>query len=165
MPEHIDIGNARGVADELEATFDAGARVVIADLTGTVTCSAAGVHELDLVHQRAAARDIDMRLVIPPGDALRVFALTGHDRWLPIYPDLAAALAGPDPALPWRAQEEVAISPAILGAVSLIEHVQVSVGEPAEHALAPRIVVVAGDVSLDDLTVHRGHTARSLRLE
>jgi anti-sigma B factor antagonist len=102
LPEHIDIGNARSVAEELEAIFDAGVAVVIADLTGTQTCTAAGVHELDLAHQRAAARNIDLRLVIPPGEALRVFALTGHDRWLPIYPDLAAALADPDPALPGR---------------------------------------------------------------
>jgi hypothetical protein len=59
--------------------------------------------------------------VIPPGEALRVFALTGHDRWLPIYPDLAAALADPDPALPGRTQEEVPVTPAVLGAITLID--------------------------------------------
>ncbi len=121
MPEHIDIGNARSVAEELEAIFDTGAAVVVANLTGTRTCSAAGVHELDLAHQRATARDIELRLVIPPGEALRVFALTGHDRWLPIYSDLAAALEDPDPALPGRAQEEVPVTPAVLGAIALID--------------------------------------------
>jgi anti-anti-sigma factor len=107
LPAHIDIGNARSVAEELEKIFDTGVALVIADLTGTQTCSAAGVHELDLAHQRATARNIDLRLVIPPGEALRVFALTGHDRWLPIYPDLAAALPDPDLALPGRAQQDV----------------------------------------------------------
>ena len=126
LPENIDIGNARSVAEELEAIFDAGVAVVIADLTGTQTCSAAGVHELDLAHQRAAARNIDLRLVIPPGEALRVFALTVHDRWLPIYPDLAAALAAPGSALLWRAQQEVPVTPAFLGAVTLIQDIQVS---------------------------------------
>lgn len=126
LPEHIDIRNARSAAEELEAIFDAGVTVVIADLTGTQTCSAAGVHELDLAHQRATARNIDLRLVIPPGEALRVFALTGHDRWLPIYSDLAAALAAPGSALPWRAQQEMPVTPAFLGAVTLIDDIQAS---------------------------------------
>jgi anti-anti-sigma factor len=159
LPEHIDISNARTVAEELQATFDTGVTVVIADLTGTLTCSAAGVHELDLAYQRASARHIDLRLVIPAGPALRVFELTGHDRWLPIYPDLAAALAEPDPALARRAQQEVPVTPAVLGTVALIYDVQASIGQPSEHALTARVVVVAGDVSLDDLAPHCRHAA------
>jgi anti-anti-sigma factor len=126
LPPHIDVGNARSVAEELQATFDAGFMHVIADLTSTLTCSAAGVDELDLACQRAAARNIDLRLVIPPGEAQRVFALTGHDRWLPIYPDLAAALAGRNSALLRRAQEEVPVAPAFLCAVALIDDLQAS---------------------------------------
>jgi anti-anti-sigma factor len=95
LPQRIDLGNARSVGDELQAVFDDGVTVVIADLTSTLTCSVAGVHELALAVERVTARNIDLRLVIPPGEALRVFSLTGHDRWLPIYPDLPAALAGP----------------------------------------------------------------------
>ena len=116
LPERIDIGNARSVGDDLQAIFDTGVTVVIADLTGTQTCSVAGVHELVLASERAAARNIDLRLAIPSGEARRVFSLTGHDRWLTIYPDVPAALAGPDPTagsgagaaacLRWRAQQE-----------------------------------------------------------
>jgi anti-anti-sigma factor len=95
MPQRVDIGNARTVGDDLQAAFDSGATVVIADLTSTLSCTAAGVHELALASERAAARSIDLRLAIPQGEALRVFALTGHDRWLPIYPDVPSALAGP----------------------------------------------------------------------
>jgi anti-anti-sigma factor len=165
LPEHIDISNARSVAEELQATFDTGVTVVIADLTGTMTCSAAGVHELDLACQRAAARSIDLRLVIPPGPALRVFELTGHDRWLPIYPDMAAALAEQDPALAGRAQEEVPVTPAFLGAVALIYDVKASVRHPAKHALAPGVVVVAGHVSFNDLAARGGQAARGKSLE
>ncbi len=96
LPARIDLANARQVAEELLAAAT-GATTVIADLTGTTRCSAAGVHQLALAHQRAAARNVDLRLVVPPGDALRVFILTGHIRWLPIYPSLSAALAGPSP--------------------------------------------------------------------
>ena len=95
MPAKIDIGNARAVCDDLFAVFDAGFSVVIADLTGTSLCTAAGVHELALACERATARGIELRLAIPPGEAMRVFTLTGHDRWLPVYPSVQAALAGP----------------------------------------------------------------------
>ena len=160
LPAHIDIGNARSVAEELQAIFDTGVTHVIADLTSTLTCSAAGVDELDLACQRAAARNIDLRLVIPPGEAQRVFAITGHDRWLPIYPDLAAALAGPGFGLTEARAGGSAGSPSFLGAVALIDDIQASFREPPKHALAARVVVVAGDVPLDDLAVHRGHAAR-----
>jgi anti-anti-sigma factor len=95
MPATIDLGNARAVAEELLAAFDARIAVVIADLTGTSLCTAAGVHELALACERAAARKTELRLAIPAGEALRVFVLTGYDRWLPIYPSVQAALAGP----------------------------------------------------------------------
>ncbi len=95
LPAKIDIGNARAVGEDLVAAFDAGITVVIADLTGTSLCTAAGVHELALACERATARSVELRLAIPPGEALRVFTLTGHDRWLPVYPNVQAALAGP----------------------------------------------------------------------
>lgn len=95
MPATIDLGNARAVAEQLVAAFDARFAVVIADLTGTSLCTAAGVHELALACERAAARKAELRLAIPVGEALRVFVLTGYDRWLPIYPSVQAALAGP----------------------------------------------------------------------
>jgi anti-anti-sigma factor len=94
MPATIDFGNARAVAEELLAAFDARTAVVIADLTGTSLCTAAGVHELALACERATARKVELRLAISSGEALRVFALTGYDRWLPIYPSVQAALAG-----------------------------------------------------------------------
>lgn len=91
MPRQIDISNARAVGEELLAAFDAGIKLVIADLTGTSLCTAAGVHELALACERATASSVELRLAIPPGEALRVFILTGHDRWLPVYPSVQAA--------------------------------------------------------------------------
>ena len=171
LPERIDIGNARSVGDALQAIFDTVVTVVIADLTGTQTCSVTGVHELVLACERAAARNIDLRLAIPSGEARRVFALTGHDRWLRIYPDVPAALAGPDPPvgsgvgtrgyLPRRAQQEVPVTPGLLGAVTLVDDVQAGRREPAEHALPARVVVITGHIPLDDLAVYRGQAARA----
>jgi anti-anti-sigma factor len=96
LPATIDMNNAWLVGQELLAAFVAGVTTVVADLTGTIRCSAAGVHELALACQRAATRSVDLRLAIPAGEALHVFSLTGHDRWLPIYPSVAAAIAGGD---------------------------------------------------------------------
>ena len=94
LPATIDMNNAWQVSQELLAAFVAGVTTVIADLSGTIRCSAAGVHALALACQRAAADSVELRLAIPAGEALHVFPLTGHDRRLPIYPSLGAALAG-----------------------------------------------------------------------
>ncbi len=93
LPATIDLNNAWQVGQELLSAFVAGVTTVIADLTGTIRCSAAGVHEIALACQRAAASSLELRLAIPSGEALHVFALTGHDRWLPIYPSVEAAIA------------------------------------------------------------------------
>ncbi len=95
LPAVIDLSNAWKVGEEVLAAFDGGVRSVVADLSATSRCSAAGGHYLALACQQAASRNADLRLVVPPGsEALRVFTLTGHDRWLPVYPNLAAALGG-----------------------------------------------------------------------
>src|ERR1017187_3906018 len=94
LPATIDMNNARQVGQDLLAAFAGGVTTVIADLTGTIRCSAAGVHEIALACQRAAASSLDLRLAIPSAEALHVFSLTGHDRWLPIYPSVAAAING-----------------------------------------------------------------------
>lgn len=94
LPATIDMNNAWQVGQELLAAFVAGVTTVIADLSGTIRCSVAGVHAIALACQRAAANSVELRLAIPSGEARHVFFLTGHDRWLPIYPSLVAAIAG-----------------------------------------------------------------------
>jgi anti-anti-sigma factor len=149
LPAKIDLGNARAVSDELLAAFDGRIRVVIADLSGTSLCTAAGVHELALACERATAMRVELRLAIPPGEALRVFTLTGYDRWLPVYPSVQAARAGPAsaedshqsallPRLSWCAQQEVAVAPVRLGAVVLVDDVETGSLEPPHDPVAAR---------------------------
>ena len=95
LPATIDLSNAPRVSQDILASFAGGVRTVIADMNPTIRCSVAGVHYLGLTCQRAADGHGELRLVIPPGsEALRVFALTGQDRWMPVYSSVAAALAG-----------------------------------------------------------------------
>ncbi len=63
--------------------------------------------------------------------------------------------------LPRRAQQEVPVTPGLLGAVTLVDDVQAGRREPAEHALPARVVVITGHIPLDDLAVYRGQAARA----
>jgi anti-anti-sigma factor len=92
------MANAESVGEQLRSAFTPGAAVVIADLTSTVFCDSAGARQLVLAHNYAAARDAQMRFVIPSGAILRVLTLIGLDQLLSIYPSLDAAIsAGPTP--------------------------------------------------------------------
>lgn len=112
LPVEIDTVNAGQVHDRLDAVVRRGAPVIVADLTGTRFCDAAGVRCLLMIHARAAARGIQFRLVIPPGGLLRrVLVLLGVDDVLPVYSNAVEAcsplapsaqhpLPGPRPGWP-----------------------------------------------------------------
>lgn len=98
LPAEIDMANEQDVGERLRAAFAPGVAVVIADLGSTVFCGASGARQLVLAHQRAAASNRELRVVISSARLLRVLAILGLDRELEIYPDLAAALGtGPAP--------------------------------------------------------------------
>jgi anti-anti-sigma regulatory factor len=84
--------NASHAYDRLYAAIESGVPVVIADFTATAYCGAAGVHGLLMLSDRAVVRDVQFRLVIPPGALLRrVLELRGVDHLLAVYPSVAEA--------------------------------------------------------------------------
>jgi anti-anti-sigma regulatory factor len=92
LPPVIEAGNARYAYGPLYAAVESGVPVVIADLSATVFCDAAGMRGLLMLRERSAARDIRFRLVIPPGAPLRrVLELRGIDHLLPVYPSAGEA--------------------------------------------------------------------------
>lgn len=94
LPAEIDITNAGQVYDRLMAAAATGAPVVIADCTATVFCDVAGVRRLVMGHAQAAARGVQLRLVIAPGGLLRrLLELLGADSVLPVYPGVEEASA------------------------------------------------------------------------
>ena len=98
LPAEIDMANEEDVGEQLGAAFAPGVTVVIADLGSNVFCGTSGARQLVLAHQRAAASNRELRVVISSARVLRVLAILGVDRMLEIYPDLAAALpTGPAP--------------------------------------------------------------------
>lgn len=94
MPAEIDLANSGAASQELSRVIATGARIVIADLTGTAYCDAAGLRALLTSHDQAAARSAQLRFAIAPSGAVRrVVDLTGLHRVLAVYPTVAAAVA------------------------------------------------------------------------
>jgi anti-anti-sigma factor len=110
LPDQIDVTNADGVQQHLLFLLTRRLRVLIADGSATTFCDVAGARALACAAQAASARPASFRLVAPAPRLRRVLTLTGADRLLHLYPDLAAAL--PPAAVPELGQ---AASPAGAG--------------------------------------------------
>jgi anti-sigma B factor antagonist len=96
LPTEIDVTNSDEVFQQLVDTLAAGPGVVVADLTSTSFCDSSGVHAIMRAHDRAAARDVALRLAVSPGGSVRrVLELTGAVRVVPVHPSVEDAL---DPA-------------------------------------------------------------------
>lgn len=95
LPAEIGPATIRQVYERLYAAVASGAPIIIADLTGTHFCDAAGMRHLLVIREEAAARGSQLRLVIPPGVPMReVLVLLGADHLLPVYSSLREA-SGP----------------------------------------------------------------------
>ena len=96
LPATIDVTNAWQVHNRLSAVIASGAPLIIADLTATVFCDAAGSDWLHMIGYHTATRDGRLRLVIPPGALLRrMLELLGVDHLLPVYASIMDACDPP----------------------------------------------------------------------
>jgi anti-sigma B factor antagonist len=78
----IDAANARWAGRQLRSAFSVSASGVVADLTLSTFCDSSGTRELAPVHQKAAARGIELRVVVPSASVRQIFelpALRGPD--------------------------------------------------------------------------------------
>jgi anti-sigma B factor antagonist len=97
LPAEIDVTNADRIREYLLSVLNQGAAVLIADLSMTTFCDSAGVRALLRTFRRADASNSAMRLVVATVSVARIMAIAGVDRLVDIYPNVAAAVAGPDP--------------------------------------------------------------------
>ncbi len=93
LPEHVDLSTASPIREQLLALINRGAKMLIADMTATISCDHAGADILARVHQRAAASGTELRLVVTAPVVRRVLSIRHIDRLISIYPVLEAALA------------------------------------------------------------------------
>jgi len=98
LPAEIDVTNADKAYEQLIAALAPGVSTVIADMTSTSFCDSAGVHAIMRAHERAATRDVVLRLAVSPGGSVRrVMQLTGAVLLMPMYLSVQEAMH-PDPA-------------------------------------------------------------------
>jgi anti-sigma B factor antagonist len=94
LPQDIDTSNADEIREQLLWIINRGAVVLIADLTGTVSCDYSGADALARAHHRAAANGTELRLAVTADVVRRVLTLNGLDHLVAVYPDVDAAAAG-----------------------------------------------------------------------
>lgn len=96
FPGRVDASNVGQLRDRLLAVINRGAAVLIADMTGTVSCDHSLVDAVARACQRAAVSGTQLRLVVPAPLVRRVLIIEGLDRLVSIHPSLeTAAAAGP----------------------------------------------------------------------
>jgi anti-anti-sigma regulatory factor len=71
LPPEIDLTNVTQAYSGLGAAMSSGAAVMIADFTGTVFCDVASIRHLLKLHQLAASRQAELRLIVPTSGPVR----------------------------------------------------------------------------------------------
>ena len=95
MPEEIDAVNADMVTDTLLTVLNRTGASVIADMSRTTFCDAAGIRAIIRAHIRARSLDTGLRVVLASPVVRRIFQLTRVDELVRVYPALGMALPKP----------------------------------------------------------------------
>jgi len=123
FPGHVDVSNVDQLRDRLLSVINRGADVVVADMTGTLSCDHAAMDAIARAWQRAAVSGAQLQLVVTAPVIRRVLGIEGLDRVVSIYPSLEAAAAGPPVPPP----------------LSLDEPPGSLAGDPAAGAITPAV--------------------------
>lgn len=143
LPEDIDAANTGQLRDDLLGLVNRGPDVLIADLTGTLSCDHGGAEALARAYHRASVNGTLLKIAASSPHVRRILTVSGLDRLVSVYPSLEAALAARRPQAAPAARPGQAgggrpgvplITPAVLW--SLLD------------ALADGIILVAGDGTL-----------------
>jgi anti-anti-sigma factor len=115
LPEHIGASNSGPIREQLLDLINRGTAVLIADLTGTVSCDAGGAEALLRACQGAAVSGGQLRVAVTAPAVRRILDASGLDRLVPVYPTVQAASAAgmpdviPLPARPGREKGEAPV--------------------------------------------------------
>jgi len=99
MPEHIGAADSGLVREQLLKLLDRGAVVLIADMTGTLSCDRSAADALVDVYRRASAGGAQLRIGVTAPVVRHVLAASGLDRLVSIYPSVEAASAAGAPGV------------------------------------------------------------------
>jgi anti-anti-sigma factor len=99
LPEHLGASDSGPIRDQLLDLVDQGAAMLIADMTGTVSCDHDGADALVRVHHRAHLAGAQLRVAVTAPAVRRVLEAVGLDRLVPVYPSAEAAIAAGTPGV------------------------------------------------------------------
>ena len=147
LPEQVDVSNAGQIRELLLVVINRGARVLIVDMSTTVSCDYAAADALARAHQRAVASGTELRLVVFSAVVRRALGLSGIDRLVPVYPFLEVAVAT-QPAVPARSAVPRAADGEGWrgGAGTRVPHPRPGAGDRADSAPDRSPAVVTPDV-------------------
>ncbi len=99
LPEHFGAADSGSIREQLLALLDRGAAVLIADMTGTLSCDRSGAAALVYACQRASDVGAQLRVGVTARAVRQVLEATGLDRLVSIYPSVEAAIAAGVPGV------------------------------------------------------------------
>jgi anti-sigma B factor antagonist len=91
-PAEIDVTNAGGLREAMRSCLDAGHTTLVVDMSETTFCDSAGVEQLVQANRQAVAAGGEVRLVIGAVSVMRLLAIVGVDRMLPVFTSLDEAV-------------------------------------------------------------------------
>lgn len=97
LPQRIGVSDSGPIREQLLDLLDQGVAVLIADMTGTVSCDPAGADALLRAYQRASAGGALLRVAVNAPVVRQVLEASGLDRLVSIYPSVEAAVAAGTP--------------------------------------------------------------------
>ena len=140
LPQHIDHSNADQIREQLLWLINRGAAVLVADLTGTVSCDNCAIDALARAYVRAVENGTELRLVVASYGVRRVLSSSGRDRIIPVYTDVEATV----PALPGRREARGEQESGTADRVALAEELLDSVAPTRQH---PFTVIAVDEVA------------------
>jgi anti-sigma B factor antagonist len=99
LPGHIDASNSAQIRNQLLELIGQHAAMLIADMTGTVSCDHNGTDSLLRACQRAAVSGRQLRVAVTAPVVRRILDAIGLDRLVSIYPSVQAAVAAGTPGV------------------------------------------------------------------
>ena len=99
LPEHIGAVDSGSIRKQLLELLDRGAAVLIADMTGTLSCHRSGADALLRAHQHASVGGAQLRVAVTAPAVRQVLQASGLDRLVAIYPSVGTAIAAGAPGV------------------------------------------------------------------
>ncbi len=99
LPERIGGPDSGPIREQLLELLTRGATLLIADMTGTLSCDRSGADALLRAHQHASTHGAQLRVAVVTPAVRQVLETSGLDRLVSIYPSVEAAIAAGMPGV------------------------------------------------------------------